>query len=93
MDDTSKYREHPTGGAMIYVLAGNAEQARQYARDRIRADPGVRVQTLNSPRQVRGAVFREGDEYVKVGTWRERRDLTEIEDNLAWGGFPVEETR
>ena len=62
---------------MIFILAGNLHQAREYAdAHRLATSDGkfiVGAHTLRGMRDMR---------YVRVGTWRHRYDIAEVEQAL-----------
>jgi len=78
---------------MIYILAGNGQQASEWQRENKLDSRTCRyIRDEYILRGVKGPI-----EIVKVGTWYERGDLKEIEEQLTLYGFveaklPIPET-
>jgi hypothetical protein len=64
---------------MIYVFAGTAHQAHQWMRDNNRSPKDARY--IDRTDRLRG--IERGLEFVRVGTWYDRKDGREIEHALA----------
>lgn len=64
--------------AMIYIVAGTAEQANRWIRSNGMTPAYTRY--VHSPRVLRG--IERGSKYIRVGTWYEHRDIPEIDEML-----------
>ena len=60
---------------MLYIIAGNAEQARLFARK----NEIVEYTYIANAESVVGKCI---ENYIKIGTWYERQDIDEIEKAL-----------
>lgn len=75
---------------MIFIVAGNRQQAEEYARESRLPKSGFVIIDEDS---VRGFSRQKKDSLVMVGTWRQHRDYRNLLMVLIPMGFSPEEIR